>query len=101
MIKELVISLRPRLWYKNLILFIGLIFSLNLFDISMLLNAFYSFVIFCFISGSGYIVNDVIDKKSDKKHPENCKRPIASGRLNIIPAIIFAIILILVNLGFS
>ena len=101
MIKELVISLRPRLWYKNLILFIGLIFSLNLFDISMLLNAFYSFVIFCFISGSGYIVNDVIDKKSDKKHPENCKRPIASGRLNIIPAMIFAIILILVNLGFS
>lgn len=101
MIKELVISLRPRLWYKNFILFVGLIFSLNLFNISMLLSAFYSFVIFCFISGSGYIINDIIDRESDKKHPKNCKRPIASGRLNIISALIFAIIIVFISLGFS
>lgn len=92
MLKEILISMRPKQWYKNLILFAGLIFSLNLFNINMLLSVVFAFVLFCLLSGGEYIVNDILDIKKDKKHPKKSKRPIAAGKLNKHFALIFAII---------
>lgn len=97
-LKELIISMRPKQWYKNLILFVGIIFSLNLFNLQMWNSVFIAFVLFCMLSGAEYIINDILDLEKDKVHPKKCKRPIASGKLKITYAFIFATILIITAL---
>jgi len=93
MLKELMISLRPRQWYKNLVLFAGVVFSLNLLNFNTMLYVIIAFVIFVLLSGSVYIINDIIDKEVDEKHPIKSKRPVASGLLKTSHAGLFAIVL--------
>lgn len=95
MFNEIIASMRPRQWYKNLILFASIIFSLNIFNIEMWSTVIFAFIIFCMLSGSVYIINDIIDMERDKKHPVKCKRPLASGKLKITHALVFAAILII------
>ena len=99
LIKELITTMRPKQWYKNLVIFVGIIFSLNLLNFQMWLDVISAFAIFCMLSGSEYIINDIIDVEKDRKHPKKCKRPIASGKLKVSHALLFAIILIIVAGG--
>lgn len=101
MIKELIISMRPRQWYKNLVIFIGIIFSLNILNLGAWMDAIDAFIIFCLISGSIYIINDILDIEKDKNHPQKCLRPLASGNLKIDYALLAVIILIALSFAFS
>jgi 4-hydroxybenzoate polyprenyltransferase len=74
-------SLRPKQWPKNLLVLAGLVFSLNLFNLTDLLRSLAGLVAFCLLSGSVYIVNDLADVEKDRLHPLKRLRPIASGRL--------------------
>lgn len=78
---------RPRQWTKNFIVFAGPAFN---FDYSgdILQNSIISVISFCLISSSIYLLNDVLDIKSDRKHPIKKFRPIASGKLSIPLALI-------------
>jgi len=91
-------TMRPKQWSKNLILFAALIFSQNLFHSDMLINVTISFIIFCFLSGSVYTLNDLIDLNQDSTHPQKSKRPLASGKLKPSIAIISGIILVVLSL---
>src|SRR6476620_9736762 len=71
-------SLRPEQWTKNLIIFGGLLFGQRLFDLPSVLYASAAFVVFCALSGVVYLLNDV----ADRKHPLKRHRPIASGALS-------------------
>jgi 4-hydroxybenzoate polyprenyltransferase len=95
MLQELLISMRPKQWYKNLVLFIGIIFSLNFFNYQMLISVISAFLAFCMISGSEYIINDILDRNRDRIHPRKRNRPIASEKLKVSHAILFAIILLI------
>ncbi len=101
MLKELIISMRPRQWYKNVVIFIGIVFSLNLLNLGLWFDAITAFVIFCVLSGSIYIINDVLDVEKDKSHPKKRLRPITSGRLKINYAIISFVLLVAISLGVS
>ncbi|MFH1431801.1 MAG: decaprenyl-phosphate phosphoribosyltransferase [archaeon] len=101
MLKELIISMRPQQWYKNLILFVCIIFSQNLLNIPMWSIVLSAFIIFCMISGASYIINDILDIEKDRIHPKKTKRPIASGSLNKNYALISSIILIISSIGWS
>ncbi len=101
MLKDLIISMRPKQWYKNLILFVGIVFSRNLFDFSMWFSVISAFIIFCMLSGGDYMINDILDMERDKKHPTKRKRPIASGSLKKSHAILFASLLIILALSGS
>jgi len=93
MVGSIIESLRPRQWTKNLLLFAGLLFSKNLFQVDLLFKAAVGFVIFCFLSGAEYIINDIIDLKQDRAHPLKSRRPIASGRLPVSLAVVVAVVL--------
>jgi 4-hydroxybenzoate polyprenyltransferase len=98
MLKEVIISMRPNQWYKNLVIFVGIVFSLNLLNLNLWIETISAFVIFCILSGSIYLINDVIDIEKDKSHPKKRERPIASGKLKATNALLFAIILITIGL---
>jgi len=83
MIPALLEALRPKQWTKNLLVFVGAIFSQHLGDPDILLRAGAGFLAFSLLSGSVYLVNDLMDVESDRQHPRKCKRPIASGRLPV------------------
>jgi 4-hydroxybenzoate polyprenyltransferase len=77
----LVASLRPQEWIKNLLVFAGVIFSLQFDEGGALLDATVTFVAFCAISSAGYLFNDLRDREHDRLHPDKRNRPIASGAI--------------------
>ena len=75
----LITALRPQEWIKNLLVFAGLLFSGQLDEGDQVLAATLTFVAFCGISSAGYLLNDLLDREHDRRHPEKRRRPIASG----------------------
>lgn len=86
-VANLIISLRPDQWTKNLIVFAALIFAVKLLDPAALALASAAFLIFCVLSGCVYLINDVSDREADRRHPRKRLRPIASGALSAGTAI--------------
>jgi 4-hydroxybenzoate polyprenyltransferase len=84
---NLLISLRPGQWAKNLLVFAGLLFGLRLFDATAVGRAFAAFGIFCLLSGVVYLINDIADRQTDRQHPHKARRPIASGALPVPAAV--------------
>jgi 4-hydroxybenzoate polyprenyltransferase len=58
-----------------------------------------AFVIFCLLSGVVYVINDVMDRESDRRHPLKCHRPIAAGALSVRTALAAAGLLSAVSIG--
>jgi 4-hydroxybenzoate polyprenyltransferase len=85
-IRGFLITLRPEQWTKNLVLFAGLIFAGGLGDAALVRLAGGGFLIFCALSGATYVLNDLVDVRSDREHPEKRVRPLASGELPVAPA---------------
>jgi len=75
-------SLRPRQWLKNLVVFAAILFSKELFIPEKFLPVFYTFLIFSAASSAMYLVNDIVDKPTDRLHFFKKTRPIASGKLS-------------------
>ena len=98
MIKQVLISIRPKQWYKNLIVFIAIVFSHNLASTSAWIDSITAFIIFCLLSGSVYLINDIIDIEKDRLHPTKRNRPIASGKLKRSHASIVTLILLIGSL---
>ena len=84
---SLIISIRPGQWTKNLLVFAGLLFGLRLFDPIAVIDATLAFAIFCGLSGAVYLINDVLDRETDRQHPLKARRPIASGAVSVPLAI--------------
>jgi 4-hydroxybenzoate polyprenyltransferase len=81
-------GLRPKQWIKNLLVFAGLVFTLNerwrFFSPEMwryLSRSTAAFVIFSLVSSTVYLLNDVRDVDRDRRHPTKRNRPVASGAL--------------------
>ncbi len=96
---EYIKLLRPQQWYKNLLVFLAIIFSGNLLNLTALGQSLLAFVSFCALSSATYVINDYVDRRKDRLHPEKWSRPIASGAVNRIEAL--AIVLILTTIGFG
>jgi 4-hydroxybenzoate polyprenyltransferase len=78
---SLLASLRPEQWTKNLIVFAALIFAQRLLDLEAVGLSMAAFAVFCVLSGVVYLVNDLVDRDADRRHPIKQLRPIASGAL--------------------
>ena len=90
---NLILSLRPSQWTKNLIIFAALIAGERLFDSSAVLTSLAAFAVFCALSGVVYLINDVADRDADAQHPIKRRRPIASGAVPLPVALGTAAIL--------
>jgi 4-hydroxybenzoate polyprenyltransferase len=92
-------SLRPHQWTKNLVVFAALLFaeSLRLYHLPSLIAATGAFVVFCLLSGSIYLVNDLVDLERDRRHPVKRDRPLAAGRLS--PGVALAATMLALSIG--
>jgi len=96
-IKNCLRLLRPYQWIKNLLLFSPLFFSGNLFDKTLIITGI-GVIVFCLVSGMGYVLNDWVDKKNDCHHFNKKNRPFASGALQGRHGLILSIALLVIIL---
>lgn len=85
--------LRPRQWIKNCAIFAALILSGKLFELHSFLQVSYGFLVFCAVSSSIYVINDILDVKKDRLHPFKRFRPLANNDVSIPVAILIAVVL--------
>ncbi len=95
--KDLILTMRPAHWSKNIFVFAALVFSQKLGqpleEVKIaVLSSIAGFICFCLASSATYIFNDIADRQVDKKHAEKSKRPIASGKVSIYQAAALSII---------
>jgi 4-hydroxybenzoate polyprenyltransferase len=88
--------LRPQQWYKNFMIFLPIVFSMQLFNSEWFLASVWGFIALCLVSSANYVLNDIVDRKRDAIHPEKKHRPIASGRIStLLGSFIFVILLVI------
>lgn len=88
---------RPKHWIKNLLIFLPLCCSL-MFSKTNVINSIIGFFSFSFMASFIYTINDINDLEKDKLHPKKKNRPIASGKISLKNAKIFAILLLILSL---
>ena len=96
---------RPRQWVKNLTLFAALLFTGNLLPADWVVRDFKivisGIIAFTVVASSIYFLNDIIDAESDRAHPFKKYRPIASGKIPILLAIIIFVAGSIVGLTYA
>jgi len=92
-LKALIRAMRPHQWLKNVLIFTGLVFDGKLGNIPDLVRTSIGFLLFCLISSTVYLINDIADVEADRQHPRKSNRPIASGALSISGARVAAVVL--------
>ena len=97
--RNLLVSLRPAQWIKNLVVFAALLFGRQLFEPDAVTRSILAFLVFCALSGAVYLVNDVLDREADRRHPVKARRPIARGAISTGAALATAAGLALVALA--
>ncbi|MGA2796705.1 MAG: UbiA family prenyltransferase [Thermoguttaceae bacterium] len=81
--RSVLAALRSQQWVKNVLVFVPLVTSHNLFRFPMAMAAAAAFVCFCLCASAVYILNDLADINADRLHTAKRKRPFASGALPI------------------
>jgi len=95
LIGAIITSMRPRQWTKNFFVFAGLLFTLDQrHSIADFARVAAAFALFCVLSGSVYLLNDILDAERDRKHPLKSSRPVAAGKLSSGSAWIAALFLL-------
>ena len=98
---DIVELIRPYQWYKNLVIFLPIIFGGVLFDFNAFSKTVLGLVSLCCVSSFNYVINDIMDKDYDKNHPEKKTRPLACNKIKIGEALIVAFLLLLISLAIA
>jgi 4-hydroxybenzoate polyprenyltransferase len=84
--------LRPHQWLKNGFVFIGLLFGHAWNDPHKLSQALAAFVAFCLLASAVYVMNDLIDREQDRRHPKKKLRPLAAGTVSVRAAVVLGVV---------
>ena len=91
-------AIRIHQWTKNILLLAPLALShkLNLASVGAVIAAFFCF---SFMASASYLVNDLLDIDSDRRHPAKRFRPFAAGDLPVTGGVALALLLIAASLA--
>ncbi len=92
-------ELRVHQWAKNLLVLAPLLFSQSVLIPESAVKALGAFGLFCLVSSSIYLLNDILDIKQDRLHPKKKLRPIAAGELTVGAGWAAAAVLFLLGIG--
>lgn len=76
-------ALRVHQWLKNILLFVPLLAAHQLGNIQSLTTLALAFISLSLCASSVYIINDLLDLESDRRHPRKRQRPFAAGKVPI------------------
>jgi 4-hydroxybenzoate polyprenyltransferase len=93
--------LRPRQWVKNFFVLAALLFSGRGTQIDYAVDAVAAFAVFCLLASAVYVLNDLVDRESDRAHPTKRSRPIASGEVSAPVALTAAALLAATGLAMA
>ena len=82
-LRTLARAVRVQQWVKNVLVFTVLLTSHRFLETRLWLPAILAFFALSFCASAIYIINDLLDLESDRKHPKKRKRPFASGQLPV------------------
>ncbi|MBZ4416113.1 UbiA family prenyltransferase [Myxococcus sp. RHSTA-1-4] len=88
-------ALRVHQWAKNALVFVPLLAAHKATRPDMLLHAVLGFTAFSLCASSVYVLNDLLDLDSDRRHPTKCKRPFAACALPVSTGVVLAPALLL------
>ncbi len=93
--------LRPTHWIKNGLVFVPLVFSLNILDTWAVLASFIGFFSFSLMASTIYVLNDYVDIERDQAHPTKKNRPLASGKISKPVGLLLAFICFALSIGLA
>jgi 4-hydroxybenzoate polyprenyltransferase len=81
-------QLRIHHWLKNIIIFVPafIVASSDYLSLAIIYKLIIAFFTFSIVASFVYILNDLIDIKSDMSHPTKIKRPLAAGSISVSSA---------------
>lgn len=82
-LREVVKALRVHQWLKNAFLFVPLALTIDRAGVADIAHSIVAFLAFSLVASATYVVNDLLDLQSDRRHASKCLRPLAAGRLSI------------------
>lgn len=94
-------ALRVHQWAKNALIFVPLLAAHRAAEPAMLLKAVLGFVAFSLCASSVYVLNDLLDLESDRRHPTKKKRPFAACDLPVSTGVVLAPLLLLAGAAVS
>lgn len=83
-------ALRIHQWLKNLLIFVPLVAAHKIFALPLLTNVILAFTAFGLCASGVYVLNDLLDLDSDRRHPRKRNRPFASGTISVSQGLIAA-----------
>lgn len=91
-------AIRIHQWVKNTLIFVPLILAhrAGAQPLALLAGAFLAFST---MASGTYVINDLLDLTSDRRHPRKRLRPFASGDLSITQGLSLAAVLLCAGLG--
>src|SRR5690349_3162513 len=92
---------RPKQWAKNVLVFVAPAAAGVIDEAYRLRLTLVGFVAFCLVSSATYLLNDVLDVDSDRRHPTKRQRPIASGVVPIPVAVGTAAVLFVLGVALA
>jgi decaprenyl-phosphate phosphoribosyltransferase len=84
----LIRAARPKQWAKNVLVLAAPGAAGVLTHRDVLTRSLLAFAAFCFVASGSYLLNDVVDRDADRRHPKKQHRPIASGVVPVPVAVI-------------
>ena len=85
-------ALRPHQWSKNLLVFIPLVAAHEI-QASLYMLAVGTFVALSAVASGTYVLNDLLDLPHDRQHESKRQRPLAAGKLPLLPMVGFGVAL--------
>jgi 4-hydroxybenzoate polyprenyltransferase len=92
-------ALRPHQWSKNLLMLVPLVLGHRLMEPAALLPVLLGIVAMSLVASGTYLLNDLADLAADRQHPTKRRRPLASGRVAPMSALLLAMALIALPVG--
>jgi 4-hydroxybenzoate polyprenyltransferase len=94
-------AMRVYQWLKNCLIFVPLVASHRVGDLSSIVVSLAAFFAFSFCASAVYLINDLLDLPTDRKHDRKMKRPFAAGKLQLKTGAVLIPVLLLLSFGIA
>lgn len=101
MFRSLFSLMRVHQWVKNVFVLLPLFFGGRMLDSWCLWQGLLAFAAFSLMASAVYCFNDLSDIESDRRHPDKRSRPLASGKVRPVHAVVLMIVLVCASLSIS